>query len=174
MTPLQKVKYRNFLNCIIKLCKVIGMMWDVIKTQNNLFIQIFLIIVHLKYNLFFITFYIMCQIHSMFVLSVLFYDGWQCTKFAILFFFMSLSIGHLYLEVRHLVPSIELLYKNVFIKLAFINLAFHHLLQMSSEVIKRQVAKTRKKTDSDYNKRIFFIFLGGLCSTHQIPFRSKW
>lgn len=174
MTPLQKVKYRNFLNCIIKLCKVIGMMWDVIKTQNNLFIQIFLIIVHLKYNLFFITFYIMCQITQCLCCLFFFMMVDNVLSLLFFFFFMSLSIGHLYLEVRHLVPSIELLYKNVFIKLAFINLAFHHLLQMSSEVIKRQVAKTRKKTDSDYNKRIFFIFLGGLCSTHQIPFRSKW
>lgn len=75
-------------------------------------------------------------------------------------FCMSLNTD---IESRHLIASIELLCKNVFIKIVFINLSFHHLLQMNSEVIKndrcqRQEEKTKKKTDSDYTKLIFLHF----------------
>lgn len=72
---------------------------------------------------------------------------------------MSLITG---VEVRYLISSLELLFKNVFIKLAFINLSFHlFFLQISNDMIQRQVAKTRKKTGSDYNKKIFFYIFGG-------------
>lgn len=59
LNTLQQLNIKISLTLpIIKLCKVIGIMLHVIKTQNNLCIQILLIcsFIHLKYSLFFHNF----------------------------------------------------------------------------------------------------------------------
>lgn len=92
-------------------------------------------------------------------------------------FCMSLNTD---IESRHLIASIELLCKNVFIKIAFINLSFHHLLQMNSEVIKNdRCQRQEEKTKKTQRKQIliilnwsFYIFRWTL-TKHCFSFRSK-